>query len=251
MKLPPKHLIAAAASTPSGAPPVPIATWMPVVSIAVAMHASTSPSEMSRMRAPAARTSSNQFRVARPVENHHADVVDRLLERVGDRFEVIAHRRVDVHVRRGLGTDREFLHIRIRRVQQAAAFGDRHHGDRVRKAVGDEIRAFDRIDGDVDLLAAAAELLADVQHRRFVAFAFADDDSAGDLHVAERLAHLFDRRAVGGVALAATHPARRGQRRAFGDLDEIERMDRMVEDRARGRACHLRCRLQGKRLISC
>ena len=37
MKSPPRHLIAAAASTPSGAPPVPIATWMPVDSIAVAI----------------------------------------------------------------------------------------------------------------------------------------------------------------------------------------------------------------------
>ena len=57
MKPPPRHFIAAAASTPSGAPPVPIATWMPVDSIAVAMQASTSPSEISLMRAPAARTS--------------------------------------------------------------------------------------------------------------------------------------------------------------------------------------------------
>ena len=53
---------------------------------------------------------------------------------------------------------------------------------------------------------AAAELLADVEHRRLVALAFADDDAAGDLHLVERFAHRLDGGAVGDVAFAAAHP---------------------------------------------
>ena len=75
------------------------------------------------------------------------------------------------------------------------------------QSVGDEVRALDRIDGDVDLFAAAADLLADVEHRCFVALALADNDAPGDLHLAERFAHLLDGSAVGGVAFAAAHPA--------------------------------------------
>ena len=63
------------------------------------------------MRAPASRTSRIKIRMARAVEDHDADVVDRLFERVGDGFEIFANRRVDVHVRRRFRTDGELLHI--------------------------------------------------------------------------------------------------------------------------------------------
>ena len=118
------------------------------------------------------------------------------------------------------------------------------------KPVRDEVGALDRIDGDVDLFAAAADFLADVQHRRLVALAFADDDAAGDLHFAERLAHPLDGSTVGGVAFAATHPTRRRQRRAFGDLDEIERVNRVVQHRPHHRPCHRPSTYKGMRLIS-
>ena len=147
-------------------------------------------------------------------------------------------RRVDVNVRRRLTADRELLHVRVRRVQQTAALGDRHNGDRVRQPVGDEVRTLDRVNGDIDLGAARPDLLADEQHRCFVAFAFADDDAAGDLHLAERVAHLLDGRAVGRVALASTHPARSRQRGALGHLHEIERVNRMVQYRSHHRAWH-------------
>ena len=107
----------------------------------------------------------------------------------------------------------------------------RHHGDRVRQTVRHEIRAFDRIDRDVDLEAAAADFLADEEHRRFVALALADDDAPGDFHLVQRFAHLLDGRAVGGVAFAASHPARSRQRRGFGHFYEVERMDRVLRER--------------------
>ena len=56
---PPMHLSAAAASTPSGAPPEPMYMSMPVFcGSAQWMTPATSPSVISRMRAPVARISS-------------------------------------------------------------------------------------------------------------------------------------------------------------------------------------------------
>ncbi len=101
----------------------------------------------------------------------------------------------------------------------------RHDRDRIRQAVGDEVGALDRIDRDVDLESAAPEFLADEEHRRFVALAFTDHDAPVDLHLVERVAHLFDGGAVGDVAFTASHPARGSERRALGDLDEVERVD--------------------------
>ena len=51
------HLSAAAASTPSGVPPMPKRMSVPAPGHPVAMAPATSPSVMRRMRAPVARTS--------------------------------------------------------------------------------------------------------------------------------------------------------------------------------------------------
>jgi hypothetical protein len=61
----------------------------------------------------------------------------------------------------------------------------RPHGDdgqRVGHVLGGQRRAFQRVERDIDLGAVAiADLLADIEHRRFVALAFADDDDALDV----------------------------------------------------------------------
>src|SRR5216684_4571936 len=67
----------------------------------------------------------------------------------------------------------------VGRVQQRAAIGHRHGRDRARHVLGAQRGALERIDGDIDLRPGIEpDLLADEQHRRFVAFALADDDGA-------------------------------------------------------------------------
>ena len=75
-------------------------------------------------------------------------------------------------------------------------------------------------------VSADAHLLADVEHRRLVALALADDDRAADLDVVERPAHRLDGGAVGGLPVAAAHEARGGDRRGLGDADHLEREQR-------------------------
>ena len=53
-------------------------------------------------------------------------------------------------------------------------------GERVGPAGGADRRAFERIEGDIDLRTAGADLFADIKHRRFVALAFADHNRAVD-----------------------------------------------------------------------
>ena len=72
---PPTQRSAAAAITPSGAPPMPISTSTPVSSKQVAMPPATSPSSMRRMRAPADAHLADQLLVARAVEDDHGQVV--------------------------------------------------------------------------------------------------------------------------------------------------------------------------------
>ena len=108
----------------------------------------------------------------------------------------------------------------------------REHRDRVRRAGRAQVRALERIDGDVDLRKAAgrpvaqrvrqADLLADVQHRRLVALALADDDRAVDRHRVHDAAHRLDGDLVRVVAIALPHRVRAGDGRLFDDAQELE-----------------------------
>ena len=66
------------------------------------------------------------------------------------------------------------------------------------------------------------DLLADVQHRRFVALAFADDDRAVDRHRVHRAAHRFDRRLIGPMTIALPHRVRARDGGLFDDAKELE-----------------------------
>ena len=113
-------------------------------------------------------------------------------------------------------------------MQQTASLGDRHHRDRIRQTVCDEVGSLDRVHRDVHGYPAFPDLFADEQHRRFVALAFSDDDAPGDLHLAELGAHGFHGGAVGGVAFAPAHEARGCKGSLLRHVYEIERVDHRV-----------------------
>ena len=86
--------------------------------------------------------------------------------------------------------------------------------------------AFQRIDGDVDLRSVlAADLLADEQHRRFVALALADHHGAVDRQLVQFAPHGVDRRLVGGLFVAAAAQPRRRNRGALRHAHDLERQD--------------------------
>ena len=109
-------------------------------------------------------------------------------------------------------------------MQQAAALGHRDAGNRVRHRLGAQRRALERIERDVDPLAgAAADLFADIEHRRLVALALADHHQPVHVENAvERRAHGIDRRLVGLLLVAAPAPLRRRDRRRLGDPRDLD-----------------------------
>ena len=147
---------------------------------------------------------------------------------LGERMDVAppARRRDRPRRLRIAGADRDLVHVDVGRIEQRAAFRHRHGGDRARHVLGAQRRALERIDGDVDLRAvAAADLLADEQHRRLVALALADHDRAVDRQPVQLAPHGVDRRLVGGLLVAAPAPLRGGDRGALGDAHDLERED--------------------------
>ena len=207
---------------------MPMTAWTPVPETAHEIAADRSPSPMSLIRAPGRADLGDQRLVARPLEDDDRDVADRRpsAAAIRRRFSVGLSRMSTLPA--ATGPDAQLLEVRVRGVDQAARLGRGEDRDRAGLAVGDEVGALERIDRDVDRGQSVAsgvrapDLLADVEHRRLVALALADDDRAGELDLVHRPAHGLDRGRVGLVLVAAAHEPGRSDRGRLGDADHLE-----------------------------
>ena len=169
--------------------------------------------------------------MTRPIQHDDHQILHAPSERLRNRAQIEPHRRVEIDDIARARTDDQLFHVHVWRMEQAAAFRRGEHGDGVRRAGGAEVRPFQRIDGDIHLRIAApvrrlvrrADLLADVEHRRLVALAFADDDRAVDRHRVHHLAHCLDGDLIGLVPIALAHRVRARDRGLFDDAQEFER----------------------------
>ena len=216
---------AAAASTPSGAPPD---AQIDVDAGLVRIGRPDDPGDVAvrnELHCGARPThAGDQLGVPRPVENACRDLRHRHALGFRQSDDVVAGRRVEIdEARRVAGADGDFVHVHVGRVQQAAALRNSEHGERVRHRLGTDGRALERIDGDVDLGSLArADLLADVEHRRLVHLAFADDDSAANGELQELTAHGIDRRLVRRLFSSAPAQACRRDRCRLGHARHLE-----------------------------
>ncbi len=220
---PPIAFIAAAEMTPSGVPPMPNSTSAPASGQHVATDPYTSPSVISRIRAPLARTSPIRSAWRGPVEDDHREVADLFALCFGDPAQVLGGRRGDVDRPDGVGADGDLLHVeRGAGVEHRATVGDGDHGEGVGLALRGERGAVDRVDRHVDVgRATVADVLAVVEHRGVVLLAFADDDHAVHRDGRQRQAHRLDGRIVGGVLVAAADPSRSGQTCRLGGAHQL------------------------------
>ena len=171
----------------------------------------------------------NQFFVARAVENDDDKVFDPSVQALRDGMEVVGHRSVEVDGAFTGRPDDNFFHVEIGRVQQAAGLARGEDDDGVRFAGGAEVRAFEGIDRDYDLgiltgfvLCCGADFLSDEEHRRFVAFAFADHYGAVHVDGVHLRAHRLDSHVVGLVAIAETHGVCGGDGGAFDNAQKFQ-----------------------------
>src|SRR3546814_9905098 len=68
-------------------------------------------------------------------------------------------------------TNRKLVHIDVGGVEQAAFFGDREHRERVGPRLGGDRRAFERVDGDVDLGPRSEEHTSELQSLMRISYA--------------------------------------------------------------------------------
>ncbi len=117
----------------------------------------------------------------------------------------------------------DLVHIGVGRIQQRAGFRHSHHGKRIGQRLRRQRRAFQRIERDVHRNPAGANLLADIEHRRFVALALADHHGSRDGKFVEGDAHGLHRRLVGRVFVSAPDLARGSDGCCFGHAHGFQR----------------------------
>ena len=93
----------------------------------------------------------DQLLMARPVEHRDDEIDHAAAETAGNRLEILVHRRIEAHVILRARSDDQLLHVEIGRVQQSSLGRGGEHRDGVRRAGRAEIRALERIDGDIHL----------------------------------------------------------------------------------------------------
>src|SRR5712692_84088 len=87
--------------------------------------------------------------VSRAIQIDHGQVFDVATQTPRDVAQVVFDGRVDVDHPARRWPDDDLVHVNIRRVQQTATLGSRQHGDRIVRAERAQVRAFQRIDGNV------------------------------------------------------------------------------------------------------
>ena len=162
--------------------------------------------------------------VTRTIQHANGDLGRRDALGGGQGLDVVGGRLVQVdHPGRQPRAAGDLVHIGVGRIQQRALRRPGHHRQGVGLRLGRQGRAFQRIEGDVDLgPLPRADLLADVEHRRFIALAFADDDLAIDVQLVQGVTHRVDGGLVGGHLVATPQHRPRGDGGGFGHANGVQ-----------------------------
>jgi hypothetical protein len=148
---------------------------------------------------------------------------------LGDGFEVVRYRCIELHRSLARWADDNFLHVQVGRVKQTAALARGEHHDGVRFTSCTQIGSLERVHGNIHfgILAAfvsrsSAHLFTDEQHGSFITLAFADHDCAVHSDGIHFRAHGFDGHLVGLMAVSKAHCVRGGDRGTFDDAQKFQ-----------------------------
>ena len=153
------------------------------------------------------------------VEDDRRDVPDPPAERLGDRLDVLGDGLLEVDLPAGRRPDGHLPHVHVGKRLQRPRIARRDHRHRAAPASRDDPRALQRVEREVERLAAGADLLAGRKVVRLL-LRGPDDDVPVDRQLPERLLHAGARSFLSPGLVGAPEPARTRQRRPLGDTGE-------------------------------
>src|SRR5512132_410485 len=96
----------------------------------------------------------------RAVEHNSRDVVGPASERICDRLHVLTHRLEQIDRTARAWADSQLAHVHVGQLEEGAALADRDHRHRTVAATCDDAAPLERIEGEIDGLAACTDVLA-------------------------------------------------------------------------------------------
>ncbi len=157
----------------------------------------------------------DQIVMPRPVENERGDVERLASEALGDLLDVFRDRAVQVDHTAGARADGDRAHVHLGQPAERALGGDRQHGHGAYAAARDDAAPLDRVERQVDAIAAGADPPARLER---LAGPCPEDDLAVDRKILERGLHRARGSVLGRLLVGAAEPACAGERRPFGRL---------------------------------
>ena len=153
--------------------------------------------------------------MARPVEDERGDVQRLASEALGDLLDVLCDRAVQVDDAAGARANGDRAHVHLGQPAERALGGDGQHRHGAHAAARDDAATLDRVEREVDPIAAGADRPARLER---LAGPRTEDDLALDRKILERGLHRARRSVLGRLLVGATEPACARERRPFGRL---------------------------------
>ena len=118
------------------------------------------PSPISLIRVPGRPELLDEVVVPRPVEHERRDVDRLAVEALRDGADVVGDGPVEVDHAPGARPDRDRAHVHVGEREERALGRDREHRDRTDAASRDHSPSLDRVEREVDAIAACTDLSA-------------------------------------------------------------------------------------------
>ena len=137
--------------------------------------------------------------------------------------QVFADRSIDIDAAFSTGADSDFIHVHIRSMQQAATRSDSNNCDSAVLSFSNQVGTFNRVNSDINLRAAGTYFFADIQHRCFIHFAFADNNGTFNIYGIKGCAHSVNSQTVSTVLVASAYKMTAGNSCSLGYTYKFQR----------------------------
>lgn len=116
------------------------------------------------------------------------------------------------------------FHVHVRRFQEGTLVAHRQHGQRVGLTHGGHAGTLNGIDRDIHRVAVSGtNLLADIEHRSFINFTFADNNLTINLNLVENVAHGRYGRTISDILVTTSEPLVASQCSRFRHSGKLDR----------------------------
>ena len=157
------------------------------------------------------------------VQQNYVQVAYFTVHSLSNTCQVFAHWCIDIDAAFSTGADSDFIHVHIRSMQQAATRSDSNNCDSTVLSFSNQVGTFNRVNSNINLRSASTYFFADIQHRCFIHFAFADNNGTFNVYGIKGCTHSVNSQAVSTILIASAYKMTAGNSCRLGYTYKFQR----------------------------